>query len=299
MIATFDHVNEIPFTRMTIIQKLFYVVFLSSMMAIAPHPVKAQGDPTEAAENCASRGLNGDLNNFSSCWVTEMMTDEQREAANCVAANNGLGGAAFCLAGINLSPTGLQLARCAQQSGGNLQAAALCAGRQFLDPESQRLAGCVASNPTNFWGAAICAGGRDMTPEQQVFANCAVATGIQPYAMAGCVGGQLTTNELQKCLTIGIGGRGCFGDNNTITRAVRDAWKGISGGPNSVLNQPGEIFGGPNSVFNNPGQLAGGPNSVINNPGQVLGGPNSVFHNPDQILGGPNSFFHKNLGIHF
>lgn len=268
------------------------------MVATSPH-ARAETDPAAAAARCAPQQPPGDMDQFSSCWITQMMSDQQRVVANCIAANQGLGGAAFCVAGINLSPAGQQIAACAQQSGGNLGAVAACAGFTSMDLQTQRIASCVASNPANYWGAALCAGGHDLTPEQQVFANCAVATGMQPYAMAGCVGGELTTNELQKCLTIGVGGRGCFGDNNTITVAVRNAWKGVAGGPNSVLNRPAQIFGGPNSVFNNPGQLAGGPNSVINNPGQVLGGSNSVVRNPDQVLGGSNSFFHKNLGIHF
>jgi hypothetical protein len=92
-------------------------------------------------------------------------------------------------------------------------------------------------------------------------------------AFAGCVGGQLTTTELQKCLALGIGGAGCFGNNNAIVKAIGDAWKGVAGGPNSV--------------FNNPGQLAGGPNSVINNPGQILGGPNSAARNPGQLVPPP------------
>jgi hypothetical protein len=106
---------------------------------------------------------------------------------------------------------------------------------------------------------------------------------------AGCVGGQLTTNELQKCLTVGIDGAGCFGDNKAIVKAVSDVWKGIAGGPNSVFNNPGQLAGGPNSMINNPGQITGGPNSVINNPGQLAGGSNSVANNPGQILGGSNS----------
>ncbi|MGA7383500.1 MAG: hypothetical protein WBW81_02035 [Methylocella sp.] len=278
-------------------QRIFLLVSLLTGLIVMPQVAWPQDNPAEAAANCSDQVA--DINTFSTCWVSQMMTDQQRQVANCIAGSNGLGGAAFCMAGMNLSPIGLRLAGCAQQSGGNLGAAAACAGLRYLDPQAQRVAACVARNPTNFWGAALCAGGQNLTPEQQVFANCAVATGMQPYAMAGCVAGQLTTNELQKCVSVGIGGRGCFGENNTIVVLVRDAWRGVAGGPNSVLNRPAQVFGGPNSVFNNPGQLAGGPNSVINNPGQVFGGPNSVVRNPDQILGGDNSFFHKNLGIHF
>ncbi len=159
----------------------------------------------------------------------------------------------------------------------------------------------------------LLAGGEQLTAEQQVFAECAVETGLQPYAFAACATGQLTLNEFQKCFEIGVGGEGCFGNNNEVVKLVRDFWNGVAGGPNSVLNRPNQIFGGPNSifndpaqiwggpnsVFNNPGQVWGGPNSVLRNPGQIWGGPNSVVRNPDQLLGGPNSFFHKNLGIHF
>lgn len=46
-------------------------------------------------------------------------------------------------------------------------------------------------------------------------------------------------------------------------------------------------------------EIAGGPNSVINNPGQILGGSNSVINNPGQILGGPNSSVRKMLKVPF
>lgn len=39
---------------------------------------------------------------------------------------------------------------------------------------------------------------------------------------------------------------------------VGKAYHAVSGGDNSFLNHPAEVFGGNNSVFNNPGQLFGG-----------------------------------------
>jgi Papain family cysteine protease len=45
--------------------------------------------------------------------------------------------------------------------------------------------------------------------------------------------------------------------------AVEQVAKDIAGGPNSVVNNPGQIFGGTNSVLHNPGQILGGPNSVV------------------------------------
>ena len=160
------------------------------------------------------------------------------------------------MAGRNLSPMGQQVAQCALQMGGRPQMLAMCAtGPMGIDPEAMRLAECVAANPSNFWGAAMCAGGQQLTAEQQVFAQCAVETGLQPYAFAACATGQLTMNEFQKCFEIGVGGEGCFGNNNEIVKLVTDFWSGVAGGPNSVLNRPDQIFGGPNSIFNDPGEF--------------------------------------------
>jgi hypothetical protein len=39
-----------------------------------------------------------------------------------------------------------------------------------------------------------------------------------------------------------------------------------------LLEKASHFLRGPNSIFNNPGQIWGGPNSVINNPGQIFGG---------------------------
>lgn len=160
----------------------------------------------------------------------------------------------------------------------------------------------------------MCAGGSRLTPEQAIIAQCAVSTGFQPVAAAGCIGTQFAINELQKCMTGGIGGSGgCFGPNNEAVKVIRAAWKGVSGGKNSLVNNPAQIWGGKNSVVNNPAQIWGGPNSMFNNPGQVFGGPKSAVNQflhapldgknsaPNQLLhaplGGKGSFFHKNLGL--
>ena len=206
-----------------------------------------QANPTQAAVACTS--FRGDINSFAACWISEMMSDRQQQVARCFSESKSVLTFAFCSAQRPLSPQEQQLADCALRLNGDYGAAAACAGMQFLGPEEQRLVRCVVSNGANYLGAAICAGGRNLTPEQTVVANCALTTGAQPYAFAGCVGGPLTENELQKCVTIGIGANGCFGNNNTIVRAVSDAWQGISGS---------------NSVFNNPGQILGGQNSIIN-----------------------------------
>ena len=217
-------------------------------------------DPTKAAAQCIEGGSDDNLQSFAKCWIASMMSDDQRRIADCIAQNKAPGAAAFCVAGKPLSPAELRIAGCAANAGTNSHAVAACAGLKVLPLKSQRLAGCVAANPRNFWGAALCAGGRDLAPGQLVFANCAASTGLQPHAMAGCVGGQVAANELRKCLLVGVGGDGCFGDNAAVTLIVRDAWRGVAGGPTPVMDPAGQVFGGASSLFNDPDQIARRPN---------------------------------------
>jgi hypothetical protein len=236
---------------------------------VSPVVFAQPGDPVESANACKSEK---DLNAFAGCWSHEMMSDVQRQVAQCVPQSPSPGNFIFCAAQRPLSLEEQRLAYCAFQSAGNFGAAASCAGFQFLNPNQQRLVACVASNGTNYVGAALCAGGRNLTPEQAIIANCTLQTAGQPFPFAACVAGPETAAELQKCVASGIGENGCFGNNNNIVKA-RTAWKGLPDGPNSVLN--------------NPRQLTGGQNSTINSAGQVLGGNNSVFNNPSQLLPPP------------
>jgi hypothetical protein len=257
----------------------------------------ASADASEAVATCFDEGADRNIDTFTKCWVVNMMSDDQKRVAQCIAANRGVGGAAFCMSGMQLSPFGLQIAKCAQRHAGDTRAIAGCVGVAALPPEGQRLAACVAANPQNFWGAALCAGGHDLTPEQTVFANCAVATGLQPRGMAVCIGGQAALDELKKCLTVTVSRDKCFGDNDEVTQAVCEAWRGMAA--DSAVNRPGQIFGGANSAFNNPGRLAAGPNSADYNPAELGGGSNSVVRNPDHVPGSAMSFSPKTLGIRF
>jgi hypothetical protein len=256
----------------------------------------ASTDPTAAAATCIDEGADRDLDEFAKCWVVNMMSDDQRRVARCIAVNQGLGGAAFCMSGMQLSPFGLQVAKCAQRHSGDARAIAGCVGLPVLPPEGRRLAACVAVNPQNYWGAALCAGGHELTPEQTVFANCAAATGLQPRGMVICIGGQRTMEELQKCLTVAVAPGRCFGDTDDVTQLACEAWRGM--GAESVAN-PSQIFGGANSAFHNPGRLAAGPNSAVDNPGELAGGRNAVARNPDQVPGSAASFFPKTLAARF
>lgn len=59
-----------------------------------------------------------------------------------------------------------------------------------------------------------------MNREGQVAASCVREHGI--VHGAACTVARLTHDELRKCFTDGIGGRGCFGDNNTFVSIVRN-----------------------------------------------------------------------------
>lgn len=108
-----------------------------------------------------------------------------------------------------------------------------------------------------------------MNHEAQVAAEC-VAQSKDPRAAAACTALRLTADELNKCFSDGIGGRGCFGENNTLVRyfsnnldaarrestaagAVIRGTTGISiddinkhgwkGGPNSEVRKLCNLFG--------------------------------------------------------
>lgn len=225
----------------------------------------------QAVIGCAQQS-GGDTSTFASCvgggLLADQLTPQQQALVNCAASNSGIAQMATCagetLYGDKLTPEERAAAECAVQSGGDATQFAGCAANKVL-----------ASN---------------LNPEQQIAVTCVVSTGGQPYAAAGCIATALTGRELEKCITQGVGGNGCFGDNNDLVG--RHGWlvrniSSIPGGPNSMIRNPGQILGGPNSMFRNPGQITGGPNSMINNPGQIAGGPNSVIRNPGQLAPPP------------
>ena len=57
--------------------------------------------------------------------------------------------------------------------------------------------------------------------EAQITAQCVARNGVT-QAGAACIAASLTTIEINKCFSQGVGGSGCFGDNNTLRRLVAD-----------------------------------------------------------------------------
>jgi hypothetical protein len=169
---------------------------------------------------------------------------------------------------------------CAAESGGDKQKLAACAASSVLPPDLARYAACAAASqgPTSF---AICAAGPIMNEEWRIAAECAVQTGGNPVGFAGCTAGRLTLKELTQCLS----GGSCFGPNNTIVKAYTNAFNDLLHGPGQgneyvkALHTLQDASGGPNSVINNPGQLLGGENSDVRQfVERPMGGENSVLN---------------------
>ena len=103
------------------------------------------------------------------------------------------------------------------------------------------------------------AGAFGVNHEGQVAAECVAQNGVT-YAAGGCIAGRLTADELNKCFTDGIGGRGCFGDNNTLISMIR----GNVAAAQRESTVPGQIIRGTTGISPDAIQQHG-----------ILGGDNS------------------------
>jgi hypothetical protein len=229
----------------------------------------------EAAAYCAEENATDEAS-FIACWDNQMMLPEQSAALQCLNAGDPIGVAAFCVYGVGLSPSGQMLAACAYQAGGFNATFVACYGATQLSPEERRIANCVVQNGGNAWSAAACVAGTQITPEQQVVVACGMQTGMEPIAFAGCVGGQLTLNELQKCLKDGVGGDGCFGNDNTVVIAVNNAFHDVVHGPGS--NNTESVIA--RNAWRDLHQGFGPHNDIRKGIEQPLGGKCSFIRNP-------------------
>jgi hypothetical protein len=258
------------------------------------------GADRDALVGCFSRSMKGDGTKLAACAVGDQSKlasciiatrPEYKAAAQAVACAQGGRDAGSLIANcsdflIKDEKTRAVLA-CAAQAGSDAQKLAGCAASSVFPPEIARYATCAATSqgPTSF---ALCAAGPVMNEEWRIAAECAVQTGGNPVGFAGCTAGRLTLKELTQCLS----GSSCFGKNNTIVKFYTDAFHDLLDGPGAN----NDIVVAYNKLKEN---LSGGPNSVINKPDQIFGGQNSVFHNPGQILGGENSVANQVLSKPF
>lgn len=258
---------------------------------------------------------SSDATSFAECAAPNAgikMSDDQRILARCALSSNGdtesfasCAGPAFLQQ--NLGPEEQAVLACAANAGGESSKFAACAANKLLGSnlsrEQQVALRCAAESGGDIGAFGGCAAASmfnmQLNPEQQIAVQCVVGTGGNPPAAAGCMASRLTLRELTKCLTDGVGGKGCFGDTNDLVGRdgfVRRTLDQIAGGPNSVINNPDQIWGGDNSFVRNPDQIFGGSNSFVHNPGQIFGGPNSVFNNPGQLLPQPKPFQVGSIG---
>ena len=247
-----------------------------------------------------------DAASFAECAAPNAgikMSDDQRILARCALSSNGDAEAFASCAGPaflqqNLGPNQQAVLACAANAGGSSANFAACAANKVLggnlSREQQVALRCAAESGGDIGAFGGCAAASmfnmQLNPEQQIAVQCLVGTGGTPPAAAGCMASRLTLRELTKCLTDGVGGKGCFGDSNDLVGRdgfVRRTLQQIAGGPNSVFNHPDQIWGGDNSFVRNPDQIFGGSNSFLRNPDQIFGGSNSIFNNPGQLLPEP------------
>ncbi|WP_315795703.1 hypothetical protein [Bradyrhizobium sp. SZCCHNRI3043] len=159
---------------------------------------------------------------------------------------------------------------CVARAGSDKGQLAGCAASAVLPPDAARMVSC-ASNSQGMTSFALCAAGPTINEEWRIAAECAVQTGGNPVGFAGCTAGRLTVRELTKCFT-GQVGKDCFGPNNTVVISLNNAFKDLTQGPgpnNEVVKAVkaiGDLTGGPNSVINNPSQLTGSRESFVNKP---------------------------------
>ncbi len=247
-------------------------------------------DQELAVINCAVG--SSDIASFASCAAPNAsikMSDDQRILARCALSSNGDESNFLSCAGSTFATRGLgtnerAVLNCASSSQNSTEKFAACAANKLvggnLSKEQQVALRCAVESKGDGGSFLGCAAANmfslQLNPEQQIAVQCVVSTGGEPTTAAGCIASRLTMRELTKCLSDGIGGKGCFGDSNDLVG--RDGF---------VARTFGQIAGGPNSVINNPGQIWGGDNSFVRNPGQIWGGPNSFFNNPGQLLPTP------------
>ena len=264
---------------------------------------KCVGEAEDNAEKatCLARNIGGDAGRLASCIRAG---GEAMDVAACAmggskeaqiaqkmlrCAKSGRNSASIlanCADGV-LDEKSRQTLGCVVGAGSDKAKLASCAAGTVLPKEAARLVGCATSSqgPTSF---ALCAAGPSMNEEWRIAAECAVETGGNPVGFAGCTAGRLTVRELTKCFNGQIG-KDCFGPNNTIVKTLNNHYSDLTKGPGQnneivkAIKAVEEVTGGPNSVINDPKQLLGGDNSVFNNPKQILGGGNSVFNNPSQL----------------
>lgn len=244
----------------------------------------------QEARDCANDSYdhNGsiDRDKFGDCMLNEMLGEKERALYNCAKkSDDDNTKLALCslsvLGGQNEKAAVAQISNCYAAHQDNYDMYPLCMAQQNMNEDAAILLSCVEKQSqqgdVTFYGTAACYGGDvvDLTPEQQIALECAAGTGGEPYLFASCAGGRLTARELEKCLSHGIGGQGCFGPNNDIVKALRNVGIDISKefGPNNDIvktwnNAVNDIQNGPGKNNEITKTFRNAANDIKNGPGK-------------------------------
>ena len=241
----------------------------------------------QEALNCAKRARTQKNKGkakefFGNCMVDTMLGENERKVLQCERRAKGDNTArALCvvgaLGGKKERKAAQIIANCYETHGDDYDEFPLCMAKNSLNEDAANLLSCIEQQAENgdvsFYGTASCYAGKtvQLKPEHQIALECAVSTGGEPYSFATCAGGRLTARELDKCLTVGIGGdKGCFGKNNDIVKALSN----IGGELQRVKNQfAGHWNSAVRDLTEGPGKHNTARKIISNTANDIVKGP--------------------------
>jgi hypothetical protein len=230
----------------------------------------------QALVQCAE--LSTDTSGFAHCYgaltLAKSLNEDQQAALLCAerwrgaVIEYGLCMGQRAKGGVKFTQDQNTAIVCARRSSGDSEAFATCAGMGIigsrLSREQKEVINCAVQSDGDPTGFATCAGAQvlnaQLNSEQQIAVQCVVESGGQPYAAAACTASRLTLRELQKC-SEGIGGNGCFGDNNELVG--RNGWTVRTFG--NALNDIEHGAGPNNDLFGGQGVAGQALEEVRNN----------------------------------
>lgn len=241
-------------------------------------PIKAN---QAVAGNCMTTS-GGNRNKFFDCVARESMGAKERAAYDCMrSAGTNKQELSLCMLKTNMGSNEraalASVENCARTHGNNWGQYPVCLSAGQFDDKTRRAIDCAQKNMTtgnpNYWGMASCyagpqiLGGLKPNAEAAMAIECAMASGGEPSTFVSCTSGQLIASELNKCLTHGVGGNGCFGEGNTITKAYDDVGKKIADafGKNSVAYDAWRVY----AATTNPADAAKALNNIAREGSQA------------------------------
>lgn len=238
----------------------------------------------QTAQSCLDSS-GADRDQFGDCMLRSMLGQKENKIYECSKEGRDNTGTALCIltavGGEKERRAASQVGECYSKHQSEWDQYPLCMANQNLDGDAAKLLNCVRkqseAGDASFFGTAVCYGAQNLrlNPEHQIAIECAASSGGEPIAFAGCTGGRLTARELTKCLTVGVGGDGCFGPNNEIVKALRSVGVNLNDalGPNNDLVKSWN--NGVRDIQHGPG-----PNNEVVKAFQTVG--NDIAHGPGQ-----------------